>query len=244
MSTPRKYDVVAQAVERLIGTMHRPGLDRGMIASFGNTFRIDQDFTTDPSALRSAVSAVGRSVSNEQTRLYDSMADAAAAFYRSGRRHAVWLMLVISDGADNCSTRFAGNPVGAGLLLRATYNLDPTNYLAVIGVGSGSQIDRPALAALGQAAGCGAVHLDGFELVQGLFARLALQVTSRLVGVGYQAGGVSWAEIARVRELRTVPIDWCVLLDRSGSMSESASRAAATPTPAARPGVASWFQRN
>jgi hypothetical protein len=236
-----KFGVVAAAVLRFILSMHRPGLDRGLIASFGNTFRVDADFTTDPSQLAAAVACVGRSIGKEGTRLYDSVVDAATVFSQAARRNALWLLIVPSDGVDSGAGRLR-DPGLTGRLLRATFNHDPTNFLAVIGVGPAGRIDTEALTKLGQAAGCPFLHLDDFHLVEQAFQDIAVQVTSRLVGIRHTAGDLSWDEIARIRARTNVPVDYMFLLDRSGSMREPAVSTHVNAPPAAGSGVS--FSRN
>jgi Mg-chelatase subunit ChlD len=241
MTVPSKFDVAASSVRRFIASMHRRGLDRGMIASFGNTFRVDADFTTDPSQLSAAVACVGRSIGKEGTRFYDGLVDAATLFYHAGRRDALWLCIVLTDGVDSGAWRLK-NPVLTGRILATLFNHDPTNFLTVIGVGRPGRIDTQALTQLGQAAGCPALHLDNFHLVERAFQDIAVQVTSRLVGIRHTVGNLSWDEIARIRSHTNLPVDYCFLLDRSGSMRESAATPHVTPTSAA--GNAARFSLN
>lgn len=243
MSGATKFDFVSGVVMHFIATLLRPGVDRCLIASCGEDFRIDQDFTSDPGALRAALAAVGRSINKERTALYDSAEKMAATFYAAARRDRPWLVVTVTDGCDNASVRWKDDPAGVGGLLARRFTHDPTNHLVVVGVGSDERIDRRALATLGQAANCPAVALDRLDLLDGVFLQIALRVTSRLVGLRHTVGSVSWDEIARVREVAHVPIEVGFLLDRSGSMSEPAVRGQqgqATRARQANP----WWGRN
>src|SRR5260370_13547399 len=101
MSGLKKFDVMAEAVERFVATLHRPGVDRGQITTFGSTFRVEQDFTADPARLSSALAGVARSITNEKTRLYDSLADAVSAFYAAGQRHSPWVLSCVTSSLAN-----------------------------------------------------------------------------------------------------------------------------------------------
>src|SRR5262245_16005689 len=103
-----KIDLALGASWQLISSFLREGVDRAMIASFGNTpFQVEQDFTDKKSQLRSALEAVGRSVTNEGTRLYDAIAAGVDAFWAAGRRQAAWLFITVTDGEDKGSVKFA-----------------------------------------------------------------------------------------------------------------------------------------
>jgi len=242
----KKFDVMSQAVERFVATLHRPGVDRGQITTFGSTFRVEQDFTADPARLRLALAGVARSITNEKTRLYDSLVDAAAAFYAAGQRNRPWVLCCVTDGRDNASLRFDKDPAGIGQHLARSFNHDPTNFLAVVAVGTDAQIDRHALAVLGQTAGCPCVTIDGFDLIEQVFRQIALRVTSRLVGLRRSVGSISWDELARIRQVSHFPIDFSFLLDRSGSMAEVASSntQAAKPAPRTDRQADRWWERN
>jgi hypothetical protein len=219
----KKFDIMAQAVERFVSTLQRPGVDRGQITTFGSTFRIEQDFTADPGRLRLALEGVARSITKEKTRLYDSLADAVSTFYAAGERRRPWVLCCVTDGCDNASSRFGNNPGGIGLHLARSFNHDPTNFLVVVAVGTDSQIDRDALSILGQTARCPCITINRFDLIERVFMQIALRVTSKLVGLRHTVGNISWDQLARIREVSHVPIDFSFLLDRSGSMAEVAN---------------------
>jgi hypothetical protein len=246
MSGLSKFDLMSQAVKRFIVTLHRPGIDRGQITTFGSTFRVEQDFTSDPARLCSTLAAVSRSITNEKTRLYDSLADAVSAFYAAGQRNRPWVLCCVTDGCDNASSCFHKSPAGIGQYLARSFNHDPTNFLAVVAVGTDSQIDRNALAVLGQAARCPCVTINGFELIEQIFKQIALRVTSRLVGLRHTVGNISWDELARIRQISRFPIDFSFLLDRSGSMAESAPPQSQGVNPASRSDIQSdrWWEWN
>ena len=64
--------------------------------------------------------------------------------------------------------------------------------------------------------------LDGFALLEEMFLRIAVQVSTRLAGMRYSLGNLSWNEVHKIRNLCHVPIEWMLLLDRSGSMWQDA----------------------
>lgn len=207
--------------------LHQEGFDRGMIATFGNHFRVVQGFTSTESyihrALSGLVDQVNRDVRNNQgqrTRLYDSIEDVITEFWRTGRRDRPWLLTIITDGQDNESSKYKNNPVGIGRYIGQRFNHEPSNFIFVIGVGEGSQIDKRALAAMGDSGGFLAVTIAAFPLLELAFLQIAVNVSSALVGQRIQVGNLSWEEVTRIRQVSRIPLDYAFLLDCSGSMSE------------------------
>lgn len=91
----------------------------------------------------------------------------------------------------------------------------------MIGVGEGQQIDKKALATLGDNGGFLAVTIGAFPLLEAVFLQIALNVSSQLVGRRIEVGNLTWEEVSHIREVSHTAIDYAFLLDRSGSMSES-----------------------
>lgn len=213
-----EYAVVAAGL--FIKHLHRENFDRGMIATFGNGFRVEQPFTSTEAQLHSALSRVARSVTDEQTRLYDSIADTIAQFWSRGLRDRPWLLTVITDGKDNASSRFYRNPSGIGQHVLSQINMEPSNFIFVIGVGEGNQIDIKALGELGDAGRFPAIAIDAFPLLEMYFLEIALEVSTQVVGRRINAGTLSWDEVAAIHRVSQTPLDYAFLIDRSGSMSE------------------------
>src|SRR4051794_21784125 len=88
-----------------IRTMHREGIDQGLIATFGDTFRIETDFTTSISRLATTLNGLAQGARNEGTLLYDSIENMVNTFWRAGRRDSQWILLINTDGDDNRSQR-------------------------------------------------------------------------------------------------------------------------------------------
>lgn len=231
----KKIALATAATRKFVSSFIRPGIDRAMIASFGSTgpvrrspLRIEQDFTDDKSKLSAALDAVERSVGQEETRLYDAMADGADVMRVAARPNAIRLLVTSTDGEDVGSVKFResiifGHRLSAeavlGLYLRDSFLSDPRNYAVLIGVGSGKQINEEALVTIGTYGEFPAVAVDSFSMLEGLYKSIAEQVTSQFYGGVYLEGGQSWAKIAEVRERVEVPIDVMFLMDRSGSMN-------------------------
>lgn len=219
--TLKKVEYAVGATGLFIRHLHRENFDRGMIATFGNTFRVEQTFTASESRLHSALARVARSVTNEGTRLYDSIEDVIREFWRIGERDRPWLLTIITDGIDNVENeKYRGNPAGIGRYVATYYNHEDSNFISVIGVGDGEQIDRKALGTLGDTGGFPAMTIDVFPLLEMLFISIALEVSERLEGIRINYEDMSWTEVSRVRQLSRIPFDYAFLLDRSGSMSE------------------------
>jgi hypothetical protein len=216
----KKIEYAVGAAGLFIHNLHREGFDRGMIATFGNGFRVEQGFTSTESYLHASLSKVSRSITNERTRLYDSIEDVVLQFHRYGARNRPWLLTIITDGQDNESRRYRQNPIAIGRFVASQYNHEPSNFIFVIGVGEGQLIDSNALATLGRYGNFLAVTIEAFELLEMVFIEIALQFSEKLEGIRVNYGNLSWAEVSRVRQVSMVPFDYAFLIDRSGSMSE------------------------
>src|SRR5579863_4148481 len=103
----RKIELAVGAAAHFIDSLHRDGYDQGLIATFGETLRIDQDFTAQKdkliTALRNVTRAADRSHaqrSYERSRLYASISDVIQHFWAVADRRRQWLLLVITDGDD------------------------------------------------------------------------------------------------------------------------------------------------
>lgn len=216
----KKIEYAVGAAGVFIRHLHRENFDRGLIATFGNSFRVEQNFTGTESQLHSTLARVARSVSNEQTRLYDSIEDMINTFWSYGRRDRPWLLTIITDGQDNLSQRYQANPAGIGRVVATRYNHEASNFIFVIGVGEGNQIDVKALAALGNAGRFPAISIDLFPLLERVFLEIAIEVSEQTVGRHIDLGDMSWDEVERIRRISMTPLDYAFLIDRSGSMNE------------------------
>jgi hypothetical protein len=216
----KKIEYAVGAAGLFIQHLHRPGIDRCMLATFGSTFRVDQGFTSNEPQLHSTLSRISRSITDETTRLYDSIEDSIDQFRTYGYRDRPWLLTVITDGIDNESRRYKSNPAAIGQYVATRYNHEDSNFIFVIGVGEGNQIDKNALGTLGHYGNFIAMTIEAFPLLEMLFIRIALQVSERLEGIRVNYGNISWAEVSRIRQISNIPFDYAFLIDRSGSMGE------------------------
>ncbi|HOG48843.1 MAG TPA: hypothetical protein PLJ35_06885 [Anaerolineae bacterium] len=217
----KKIDYAVGAAGVFVCHLHQERLDRGMIATFGNSFRVEQSFTTTESSLHSALARTRSSIRDERTRLYDSIEDVIAEFWRTGRRDCPWPLTIITDGQDNESYKYRNNPTAIGRFVGQRFNHEPSNFPFLIGVGEGQQIDKGALGAIGDAGGFPAATISAFPLLEVAFLQIAISVTTQLAGRSISAGNVSWEQVTTIRRLSRTAIDYAFLIDRSGSMSEA-----------------------
>ncbi len=216
----KKIEYAVGAAGLFVQHLHRDGFDRGMIATFGNWYRLDQSFTGYESNIHTSLGRVARSITDERTRLYDSIEDVIKEFWQNGRRDRPWLLTVITDGQDNQSSRYRSNPASIGNYIATRFNHEATNYIFVIGVGEGNMIDKNALATMGNYGNFIAMTIAAFPLLEMVFLRIALQVTTQIAGYQVNVGNLSWGEVARIRQVSHVAFDYAFLIDRSGSMGE------------------------
>lgn len=215
----KKIEYAIGAAGVFIKHLHREGFDRGMIATFGDGFRIAQNFTGRETDLHATLRSVARGARDNHTRLYDSIADMIVAFWEYGRRDCPWLLVAITDGQDNISSRFP-DPAKIGQFINQRYGFESSNFTFVIGVGQGNQIDRNALGRMSSVGRFPAVTIAAFPLLERVFLEIAVDISSQLVGRRISTGNMTWEEVARIYRVSQTPIDYGFLLDCSASMNE------------------------
>ena len=155
--------------------------------------------------------------------MYDSIEDVIERFWLrdqfGARRNYPWVLIIITDGQDSDSKRYKKNSAAIGRYIAQRYNQEASNFIFIIGVGEGKEIDRPALATLADNGGFNAITIEAFPLLEAIFLEIALNVSTTLTRTQINVGNLSWEEVSRVRQLSNVPIDYAFLIDRSGSMS-------------------------
>lgn len=224
--TTPKIAYAVSAAWTFIQSLHREGVDRGLIATLGDRFEIQSDFTTSTSQLATTLNAIAQGVKDEGTRLYDSIQDIITTFWSAGRRDCPWVLLIVTDGDDNRSKNYPCNkpqsPEMIGRYVGTRFNHERTNFPFLIGVGQDQQINARALATIGHYGQFPAVRIEAFPHLQRVFQQIAVRVTSDLerfyVPTPYGA-------IQGVREnvrLTRQPIDYAILLDVSLSMGHPA----------------------
>ncbi len=223
-SQNRKIEYAAGAALHFIDALHAEGIDRGAIYSLGSTFRIDQGFTTSRAHLQQALVNIGRSKPNENTALYDSIALAIDQFQKNGRQNVPWVLIVLTDGKDNASKAFPHNdkrsPAAVGVLVNECFSRAASNFFVLVGVGDARSLDVEAIATIGHFSNSLAIPLENFHLLEQLFLQLVVQVTETIVGRTVQHGQQEILELARVRQVNKIGIDYALVIDRSGSMDE------------------------
>jgi predicted TPR repeat methyltransferase len=220
-STWRKIDYAVKAVSMFVNQLHREKFDHGLIATFGDTFRIEQDFTSSASQLQYALERVRQSVGG-MTRLYDSIEDVITRFWKYGYRDRPWLLTVITDGQDNKSKKYINNPAGIGHYVLTNFIRESDKFVFLIGVGKGNDIDAGSLATFGEVGCFPAITIDGFAVLERLFLQIALEVSEHLIGRAINIGNLSWEEISSYYQVLEVPLDYAFLIDRSTSMESPA----------------------
>jgi hypothetical protein len=147
-----------KASNELVKNLHRDGLDRGCVATFNDYMVIRQvkiiilldveysymylsfnmsfqftfkSFTKDELSLYRSLNGLNNVVSGG-TRLYDSMLDIVKTFQRNGDRSRPWILVVVTDGDDNRSSRSLKKCAEE---ISHLFTKDSSNFLFVVGVG-------------------------------------------------------------------------------------------------------------
>lgn len=216
----RRLDYTLGAAGNLILHLHRDRFDRGMVATFGDSFRLEQPLTASVRAVRAALWRIHCQAGDESTRLYDSIEDAITELWHYGLRTRPWLLVVITAGRDNRSSKYRRNPRAIGRYIARRFNDEPSNYLFLIAVGESQRIDRRTLARVSDDGDFPAIAVGTFSLLETVLLEMALDISARLAGERIDCCRLSWDEVARMREHTQAPLDYALLIDRSGSMAE------------------------
>ena len=222
MTTLRKIDCAARAARQFVGRLHQDGYDRAAIATFGDRFQIEQDFTGRRNIVDQALAHLPYDVRRQpdrSTRLYDSLADAADMFLQAADPRRPWVLLALTDGQDTASIRFRQNPAAIGHHLANGFNRARTNYPFLVGVGNAHEIDGPALATIATYGRFRLLTPDDFSQLGSLFEALALRVTQGLRATTWAGAGFVYREVRPTYTITRQPIDYVLLIDRSASMN-------------------------
>lgn len=211
--SPRKIDLAVLASIFLCREL-LSSEDRCCVASFSNSFTIHTNFTTSREQLAESLKHVITHVGGG-TRLYDAIRLATFHFRQNGRRDAVWLLLVVTDGNDDDSSQEAAvrycHEVGSVFQ-------DRTNFGFLLGVGQDVNVPRLGLCAA--ASKLDSLPVESFALLAEIFKRLLLQVQRQVQGVLIVGDG-SAAVLQREQiSVSRIPIDVMLVMDVSGSMNE------------------------
>lgn len=221
----KKITLGCGAVHHFIRQMHRNGIDRGAVASFGNTYEVEQTLTDQAGEVAGALMTVERRVlqgKREGTALYDSLVSLGESFARASyTRAAFGLVIAVTDGNDISSTRFKSNPALAGETYRRLIEASRNPVLSIlIGVGSSKDIDEAALRTLAHTGGMQLVTVGNMAQVSEILATLGTQLQHGTVDRLITDGRTAVVARERFARLTVIPYDYAILLDRSGSMAE------------------------
>ncbi len=228
-ASPRgsKIAVGCGAVHHFIRQIHRDGIDRGAVASFGNTFEIEQTFSEHSGIVAGALMSVEKRVregKREGTALYDSLVSLGESFaHASTSRPAFGLVIAVTDGKDISSTRFRATPTRAGEAYRRAIEASPNPILSVlIGVGSNDEIDHTALQGLARSGDMRLVTVENMNQLGNILANLGTQIQRGTVDRLITNGREAVLTRHHVDRVTVIPYDYAILMDRSGSMAENA----------------------
>lgn len=210
-----EYAIAAAGV--FVRHLHRDGVDRGMVATFGSTFRVEQEFTSSESHLLAALNQLRYAPPDPETRLYDSLEDVVTTFHHTARTDRPWILTIITDRPDTASCTYRNNPVAIGHYIKQHYTHKPSNFPFLIGVGRNHQLDRRVLATIGCQGCFPTLVIDTFAMLEAMFLQIALSVSTCMDGIRVRAGNLSWNEVRRVRQTSPTAFDYAFLFDRSGA---------------------------
>lgn len=220
----RKISYTVDAAWQFIESIHTEGLDRGLIATFDDTFRIRQDFTTSKASLKAALANIKP---DGGTLLYDSLHKLVQAFWLAARRDCPWMCVGLTDGDDNRSKDFPFNhpasPELIGRYIGRYFSPQHENYPYLIGVGRDGEIKKKVIDTIGHYGNFDALTIDSFPRLGDLFQRIACKVTTKLTEKEIQVGPYTFIQPTVQQELIKRGIDYAFLIDCSGSMGNAAT---------------------
>lgn len=215
----KKIDYAVAAARLFVHYLHRDQFDCGMLATFGDTFRVDQKFTTQSFQLQYTLDSI-QNTTGGTTRLYDSIKDTIDLFWANADTGYPWLLTIITDGQDNASTQYRCGPSQLGRYVARNFMHETDNFIFLIAVGEDNVVNYDAILELSTTGGFPAITIDNFSFIESVFLNIALQVSESLLGTRTSFGNVSWDTISSIYQVTEVPMDYAFLIDRSGSMRE------------------------
>ncbi|KAJ3127230.1 hypothetical protein HK098_006595 [Nowakowskiella sp. JEL0407] len=214
----RQIDFAVDACKDVVKKLHIDGDDRTCIATFGSRFTIEQPYTQYESSALSSLERI-RSKDGGCTRLYDSILDAIKNIEKNRRSNCAEVLLVLTDGHDNESSRFR-NASAYGSEIYRQYYSRPNAFLFVIGVGNG--VNQRAMDDLKSTGKFAYLHVDNFSSLPTVLALLALKIQEQTQAMIISNGSSAILAAQRSRRLGKIPVDYTLLIDISSSMQERA----------------------
>lgn len=136
--------------------------DQAAIVSFNSRSQVRQQFTSNKTALISQIDALRP---DGGTALYDALNQAVGLLAQTNGRKAV---VALTDGKSNAGTNDPNVPISAAM------NANVPIYM--IGLGSGSDIDEPALTLVADRTGAAAYFTPNAAQLQNLYELLGQQI--------------------------------------------------------------------
>jgi hypothetical protein len=153
--------------DELVNKLHRDELDRGCIVTFSDYMKVRQEmifclksriiycfcmiffntffltnlyknFTEYKGSLHSSLNGL-YDVADGDTRLYDSIVDIIQIFHSSGVNSRPYILVVVTDGVDNISSRSSRK---CAQEISNLFTNNPTNHLFLVGVGDRVDSER------------------------------------------------------------------------------------------------------
>ncbi|PKY14500.1 hypothetical protein RhiirB3_519664 [Rhizophagus irregularis] len=206
-----------KASNELVKNLHRDGFDRGCIATFNDYMTVRQTFTKNKASLHRSLNGINNAKNG--TRLYDSIVDVIQIFRNRGEVSRPWILVVVTDGDDNISSRSLHKCAQETSSLFTTK--ESNNFLFLVGVGDG--VNSEKMNEMASAGNFIYIHAKDFFLLELIFLKIANKITTSLsLSLGNLTVGdhsASWAEVQRHRNLSKVAIDYALLIDVSASMN-------------------------
>ncbi|PKC07311.1 hypothetical protein RhiirA5_399923 [Rhizophagus irregularis] len=203
-----------KASNELVKNLHRDGFDRGCIATFNDYMTT---FTKNKASLHRSLNGINNAKNG--TRLYDSIVDVIQIFRNRGEVSRPWILVVVTDGDDNISSRSLHKCAQETSSLFTTK--ESNNFLFLVGVGDG--VNSEKMNEMASAGNFIYIHAKDFFLLELIFLKIANKITTSLsLSLGNLTVGdhsASWAEVQRHRNLSKVAIDYALLIDVSASMN-------------------------
>ena len=222
---PTGIDYAVSAAWELISAVHIGGHDQCLIATFGDHFRIARDLTTSKSELVSTLVAIANSDLDGGTRFYDSLEDTVVALLKQGRQDSEKVIVAVTDGVDNRSRNYPHtnprSPEMIGRYLGSRFADRPGHHAYLIGVGLAETAGVTALSTIAHHSKIKIATVRTFPVLQEIFSRIAIAMTSEISDVHHHLGN-GWFLSTPEEKLRITrrPIDYAILIDRSGSMGD------------------------
>ncbi|KAJ4459187.1 hypothetical protein PAPYR_4993 [Paratrimastix pyriformis] len=214
----RKIDYAVNAARKFVAQLMSTD-DNFAVSAFSSDYTLVQGFTSNEPAVHSSIASLPRRIGSG-TAFRDALLMSSVEFLQHAHRDRPWILILITDGDDNSSQSTTSQ---CAEMLRK-WNGPDSNFGFMLGVGH--DVNSAVMQQLARSSGMMYIPIENAEVLEIIFAVIALQVVSgqqiSLASLTDGSGSEAiWARVRQYEAVRRQPMDVLFCIDVSPSMLES-----------------------